>query len=197
MIPMKTIPLADSSGNWSEREENTLGRFTSPNWPKVDFLKSPVPLHVFPHPSSPHPITVTTISLPKPCQPNEKTLRVQSLSYDQGTAHYSVKDARKESQKKVVGSKPKVEYYREIAKAVFDVEGEPDCGAYLMEPERYATSVLGQITYLQKTYTGYRKMLQQTGEGLKDEDEDKNEMHRNQLGSIHVNYLVHCLFSHF
>ncbi|KAF8317290.1 uncharacterized protein EI90DRAFT_3021365 [Cantharellus anzutake] len=36
----------------------------------------------------------------------------------------SVKDAKKQSRKKVVGSKPKVEYYREIAKAVFDVEGE-------------------------------------------------------------------------
>ncbi|KAF8327453.1 uncharacterized protein EI90DRAFT_3018189 [Cantharellus anzutake] len=100
----------------------------------------------------------------------------------------SVKDARKESRKKVVGSKPKVEYYHEIAKAVFDVEGEPDHGAYLMEPERYATSVLGRITYLQKTYTGYRKMLQQTGEGLKDEDEDKNEMHRNQLEMIGASF---------
>ncbi|KAF8319506.1 uncharacterized protein EI90DRAFT_3020798 [Cantharellus anzutake] len=100
----------------------------------------------------------------------------------------SVKDARKESRKKVVGSKPKVEYYREIAKAVFDVEGEPDHSAYLMEPERYATSVLGRITYLQKTYTGYRKVLQQTGEGLKDEDEDKNEMHRNQLEMIRASF---------
>ncbi|KAF8319479.1 uncharacterized protein EI90DRAFT_3132586 [Cantharellus anzutake] len=97
----------------------------------------------------------------------------------------SVKDARKESRKKVVGSKPKVEYYREIAKAVFDVEGEPDRGAYLMEPERYATCLRSDHL---KTYTRYRKMLQQTGEGLKDEDEDKNEMHRNQLEMIHASF---------
>ncbi|KAF8309773.1 uncharacterized protein EI90DRAFT_1427028 [Cantharellus anzutake] len=99
----------------------------------------------------------------------------------------SVKDAKKQSRKKVVGSKPKVEYYREIAKAVFDVEGEGECAVYRMEPERYATSVMGRITYLQKTYTACRKMLRSTGEGLKDEnlgDAGDSESYHNQLESI-------------
>ncbi|KAF8327607.1 uncharacterized protein EI90DRAFT_3018099 [Cantharellus anzutake] len=100
----------------------------------------------------------------------------------------SVKDAKKESRKKVVGSKPKVEYYHEIAKAVFDVGGEEECGAYLMEPERYATSVLGRITYLQKTYTTYRKTMRNTGEGLKDEDESQSEVYRNQLEKIKASF---------
>ncbi|KAF8335318.1 uncharacterized protein EI90DRAFT_3120309 [Cantharellus anzutake] len=100
----------------------------------------------------------------------------------------SVKDAKKESCKKVVGSKPKVKYYHEIAKAVFDVGGEEERGAYLMEPEHYATSVLGWITYLQKTYTTYRKTMRNTGEGLKDEDESQSKVYRNQLEKIKASF---------
>ncbi len=74
----------------------------------------------------------------------------------------SVKDARKESCKKVcfsvlmlqssadtsqvVGSKPKVEYYHEIAKAIFDIEGKAECKMYVLDPEHYAMSVMGWIT---------------------------------------------------
>ncbi len=46
----------------------------------------------------------------------------------------------------VVGSKPKVEYYCKIAKAIFDVEGEAECKMYVLDPEHYAMSVMGRIT---------------------------------------------------
>ncbi|KAF8343046.1 uncharacterized protein EI90DRAFT_823622 [Cantharellus anzutake] len=100
----------------------------------------------------------------------------------------SVKDARKESRKKVVGSKLKVEYYRQIARAVFDIVDEAERTAYVSDPERYATSVMGRIIYLQKTYTGYRKSLKVTGGGLKDDDDDGSEAYNNQLEMIRSSF---------
>ncbi|KAF8336303.1 uncharacterized protein EI90DRAFT_156889 [Cantharellus anzutake] len=103
----------------------------------------------------------------------------------------SVKDARKESGKKVVGSKPKVEYYRQIAQAVFDIVDEAEHTAYVSDPEHYATSVMGRIIYLQKTYTGYRKSLKVTGGDLKDDDDDGSEAYNNQNDLI-IFPLVGC-----
>ena len=73
----------------------------------------------------------------------------------------SIKDAKKESHRKVsnlmfwffsadlfkiVGGKPKVKYYCAIVKVIFDAEGEPECTTYLLEPEHYTMSVMGQIS---------------------------------------------------